>query len=102
MNAQVILHEEEEWTLIINPVGHAPNGRFIRIVKRVMNLLILRRIFAKAGSYLNTSVSRRAENAHIRAVMAHIFTSWPRTVLKSSKTIFSHLRRNRGQLEYVR
>ena len=92
---------EDEWTLITDIVDHTHNRRFIRIVKRVMNLLILRRIFARAGHYLGTSVSRRAENARIRAVMTYIFTTWPRTVLKNSKTIFSHLRRNRGQLVYV-
>ena len=95
------LYHEDEWTLIVNQVGHTPNGRFIRIVKRVMKLLILRRIFAKAGHYLGTSVSRRAENAHIRTVMAYIFTTWPRAVLKNNKTIFGHLKRERGRLVYA-
>lgn len=50
-------HYEDEWTLIVQDVHHAPNGRFINIVKRNMNLLILRRIFAGAGSSEHTPTS---------------------------------------------
>lgn len=101
--------EEEEWLVIPivipepeQPVAINPNRRFKNTVNKIKKLLILRKLFARAGSYLNTSGSRRAENARIRAVMSYIFTSWPRTVLRNTKPLFNHLRRERGQLVYNR
>jgi len=91
--------EEGQWIVVVEQ-EHIPNRRFICTVKRIMHLLVLRRIFARAGNYLGTSISRRPENANIRAVMTHIFTQWPRTVLKNSKNLFDHLKRYRGKLVY--
>ena len=92
--------EEEAW-LVINEIPneeHPSRIRFRRTVRKIIKLLTLRKIFSRAGSYLNTSMSRRPQNAHIRRVMTEIFTSWPRTILKGAKVIFDHLKRVRGVL----
>ena len=89
--------EENEWIVIQHTES---NLRFKRVVKKIMNILIMRKIYARAGSYLNTSTSRKPENAHIRKTMSDIFSQWPRTALKGTKVIFNHVKRERGQLVY--
>ena len=94
--------EDEQW-LFTNEIPdeeHQSRTRFRRTVRKIVKLLAFRKIFSRAGSYLNTSMSRRPQNAHIRRVMTEIFTSWPTTILKGTKVIFDHLERRRGVLVY--
>ena len=103
--------DEDIWLLIpddIAPVVQEflapPRGRvrFQRAVKRIKHLLRLRRIWSRSGSWLNTAASRQPHNARMRAIMTHIFTNWPLTVLRNTRVIFAHLRRERGRLVYIR
>jgi hypothetical protein len=97
-------NDEQEWTLIPSEENTntttTTNTRFKRSVKRIIKLLQWRKLFARSGMYLQTSRSRRTENARIRRVMTEIFTTWPRTILKKTKVIFEHLKRERGVLIY--
>ena len=103
--------ENDIWLLIPDDVApvvqqflapHHGRTRFQRAVRRIKHLLRLRRIWSRAGSWLNTAAARNPRNARVRATMSHIFTHWPRTVLGNTKTIFAHLRRERGRLVYNR
>jgi len=94
--------EEQEWQVIPHEENTPRNIRFRAATRRVIKLLRLRKIFSRAGSYLNTAASRQAQNARIRRTMTEIFTSWPRTILKGTKVIFDHLERRRGELVYRR
>ena len=94
-------NDEQEWTLIPSEVNTTTtNTRFKRSVERIIKLLQWRKLFARSDMYLQTSRSRRTENARIRRVMTEIFTTWPRTILKKTKVIFEHLKRERGVLIY--
>ena len=96
--------DEDAWVVVQN--AHVPNPihrrRFQRAVRRIKHLLRLRKIWSRAGSWLNTAAARNPRNARMRTIMVHIFTHWPLTVLRNSKRIFEHLRRERGRLVYVR
>ena len=76
------------------------NNKFKKAVHKVIKLLTLRRIWSRSGSYLNTAHARLPENSNTRRIMAFIFTSWPRTVLRNTKSLFDHLKREKGQLTY--
>ena len=94
--------EDDQW-LVINDIPnqeHPSRIRFRKTVRKIIKLLALRKIFSRAGSYLNTAMSRRQENARIRRVMTEIFTSCPRSILRGTKVIFDHLKRERGVLMY--
>ena len=95
-----VVTDNEPW-LIITPVQiqHKPN-RFQRVVKKVIKLLKLRKIWARSGNWLNLYKAELPRNAHIRRTMTEIFTSWPRTVLCNTKPVFDHLKRERGVLQY--
>ena len=86
----------------VQTMNTCPNKKFIKVVNKIKLLLFARRIFAQSGSYLNTSISRRSEQAHVRAVMTHIFIVWPKTILKNTKSLFSHLKRRQGKLVYAK
>ena len=91
--------DDDEWLIIAhNPIAHTL--KFKKAVTKIIKLLKLRKIWSKAGSWLNTSSAREARNTRIRTVMSHIFATWPQHVLKNSKAIFGHLKRNRGILVY--
>ena len=92
--------EEQEWLVVPAEENNQTNIRFRSITRRIIKLLRLRKIFSRAGSYLNTAASRLPQNARIRRTMTEIFTSWPRTILKGTKVIFVHLKRVRGVLVY--
>jgi len=105
------LQEDDIWHLVddvpdvehvIDPVvDQVPrNRRFIRAVRKIKTLLILRRIYAQAGHYLDTANSRLPENTRLRLLMKSIFTTWPRTVLRRTAIIFNHVKRENGRLVY--
>ena len=74
--------------------------KFINAVRKIKKLLILRRIWGRAGIWLQKSSSNTPDNRRVRAVISHVFTSWPSTVLSGTKIIFAHLKRERGVLVY--
>ena len=97
---EVEAHDEQDpWIVIPNPATPR-NVRFQRVVRRAIKLLRLRLIWSKAGSWLNTHAARNPQNHRIRVVMSYIFTHFPRTVLRNTKTMFDHLQRRRGALTY--
>ena len=91
--------EQDPWVVIPNP-DIPRNRRFRRVVCKVIKLFRLRTIWSKAGSWLNTQAARNPQNHRIRVVMTYIFTHFPRTVLRNTKTVFDHLQRRRGALTY--
>ena len=92
-------HEEHEWTII--PLEENSSiTKFRKIVRRIVMLLSLRQVYARAGRYLQSTRSRSVHNTRVREVMTYIFTTWPKTVLKGTKIIFVHLKRERGVLMY--
>ncbi len=98
-----IIVADEPWVLI---TGHTPNYNhplilhFKKVVRRVKHLLRLRRIFARAGSWLNTASASNPRFTRIRNIYMNIWTQWPRTVLRGTKVVFDHLERRRGILVY--
>ena len=92
--------EEQEWLVVPAEENIPRNIRFRSATRRIIELLRLRKIFSRAGSYLNTAASRQPQNARIRRVVTEILTSWPRTILKGTKVFFDHLERHRGVLVY--
>ena len=106
-NMQDPPQEDDIWHLVdnipvIDPViDQVPrNRRFIKAVRRIKTLLILRRIYARAGHYFDTANSRLPENTRLRMLMKSIFTTWPRTVLRRTAIIFNHVKRENGRLVY--
>ena len=92
-------NEEQEW-LLIPTTQQIPNRRFIRTVRVIRKLLRLRRIWGKAGRWLQLPTARHPRNVRTRQVIAHIFATWPTTVLRGTKRIFEHLERVNGRLMY--
>ena len=99
VNPHVSDDVNEAWIVVDSvPVLHA--HRFKRVVRRVKHLLRLRKIWSRAGSWLNTAASKNPAHHRMRSIMIHIFTRWPQTVLKNTKPVFEHLKRERGKLVY--
>ena len=92
--------EEQEW-LVIPPEENIPrNIRFRSATRRVIKLLRLRKIWSKAGRWLQLPTSRQQRYVSTRRIISHIFESWPTTVLRGFKAIFAHLERVNGRLVY--
>ena len=91
--------EENEW-ILIPPQQQNPNRRFVKAVKRIIKLLRLRKIWGKAGRWLQLPNAHHPRNVRTRRVITHIFASWPTTVLRGTKVIFAHLERVNGRLVY--
>ena len=89
--------DDDDWDVI--PLGRR-NIRFIRAVKRIRNLLALRLLHSRFGSWLNTTASRAANKQRIRRTIAQLYSVLPRTALRGTAIIFNHLQRRGGKLFY--
>ena len=94
-----IQQEDNEWIVI--PAQPNPNRRRLcKVVKKIITLLCLREVWGRAGIWLQKPLSRHPRNVRTKSVIAHIFASWPSTVLRGTKPIFDHLKRENGRLVY--
>ena len=99
MNNTSIQEEEDEWTLV-PPLNPNPSRRFVKAVRKIIKLLRLRKIWGKAGRWLQLPISHRPRYVRARRIISHIFASWPTAVLRGSKIMFAHLERVNGRLVY--
>jgi hypothetical protein len=74
-----------------------PLRRFQRVVKRIRNILALRRLWSSLGAWLNVSSSRGHRS---RPAVAWTFSYLGRKVVRAHSVLFTHLVRRRGHLEY--
>ena len=106
VNGLIAIEADEPWIVIPHAINQAqPNEgrhRFIKSVRRIVRLLFLRRVHSRLGSWLNTAASRQPHNASTRRIIAHMYATWPRTILRNTARIFEHLQRQRGVLVYRR
>jgi hypothetical protein len=74
-----------------------PLRRFQRVVKRIRNILALRRLWSSLGAWLNVSLSRGHRS---RPAVAWTFSYLGRKVVRVHASLFTHLVRRRGHLQY--
>jgi hypothetical protein len=67
------------------------------VVKRIRNILALRRLWSSLGAWLNVSSSRGHRS---RPVVAWTFSYLGRKVVRVRAPLFAHLVRRRGHLQY--
>jgi hypothetical protein len=74
-----------------------PLRKFQRVVKRIRNILALRRLWSSLGAWLNVSLSRGHRS---RPAVAWTFSYLGRKVVRVRAPLFAHLVRKRGHLQY--
>ena len=74
-----------------------PLLRFQRVVKRIRNILALRRLWSAFGAWLNVNSSRGHRS---RRNVAWTFAFLGRAVVRKHAELFSHLVRRSGRLQY--
>ena len=92
--------EEQEWLVIPQEVNTPRNIRFRAATRKIVKLIRLRKIWSKAGRWLQLPISRQPRYVSTRRIISYIFASWPTTVLRGSKALFAHLERVNGRLVY--
>ena len=92
--------DEDEWEVIPLQANRRSNERFKKAVKRIRTILLLRWLWARVGSYLNTAASRRLPGGR-RAKIAAVWVSLGETVVKPYVRLFVHLKRHRGRLIHL-
>jgi hypothetical protein len=101
------LDDNEGWELVPGaPVAanlHAViqnrlRTRFRKAVKYAIKILFIRRHWAAIGRYLDTPASRLYPAR--RNVLSQLWSSWRQQYILRFSHVFSHLKRNRGVLEY--
>ena len=90
------LDPENDWQLIETPRSVMPN-RLRHVVRRVIVLLRVRKLWAQVSSALGTAHVRR--NHGLRANLCRVRADLT-VKLKGTKVVFAHLERRGGQLRY--
>jgi len=86
-----------EWEIIQTPIIQAPNHKFRKAVIRVIKLLIIRKIWARIGSWLNTRAGRTSRRQRIISQIWHRMST---SHIQPHSTMFHHVIRRRGRLCY--
>ena len=73
--------------------------KFQRAVKKIKNLLVLRKLWSRLGGWLNVSAFRHHPS---RKSVAWTFAYLGRVVVRPVAPLFNHLVRRRGRLQYDR
>ena len=73
--------------------------KFQRVVKKIKNLLVLRKLWSRLGGWLNVSAFRHHPS---RKAVAWTYVYLGRVVVRPVAPLFNHLVRRRGRLQYNR
>jgi hypothetical protein len=73
--------------------------KFQRVVKKIKNLLVLRKLWSRLGGWLNVSAFRHHPS---RKAVAWTYVYLGRVVVRPVAPLFNHLVRRRGRLQYDR